>query len=266
MRFFRRKKQPDEAARNNSKFPDQDTLTATVTELPDSVPARVAARHAVHALAGLLMDRHTNCSGHWWCGPTKGCLIIMIAAYRHSRLDNQASSGYIAAYLNQATIPEDRDREEVNEGSLHFIGETPTAKLVVQPTTLPTAWAVKHGIVIDADPGDHSSGVTDPSRYSSRMCSDAPDWADLDGFRPTYFDDQIIFDEMYEPRFHCVERSDGWNIYLVDVKSSKGNALLREVARFPKVNNPAHLGIFDDEEPIFIVAKEDKEVGNPFRY
>ena len=218
---------------------------------PGFLSAPEAGRHAVHALAGLMMDRHDECKSHWWCGTKRGQIIIMIVSIKEHAEDGIY---FATAYLNQARYTGDDSKPPSPEdvARLDFVGDGPLRKLVIQPTTAGNLWAVTGGPVKDHTPGDHSSGLVDKSHPNSFQvyADDRPPWAKTP-FKLVYDDNNYQFDERHEPRFHIIERYDGWNVYLVDIrpphatKRNDGRDVhlpgMRPVASFPRPNNPYHL-------------------------
>ena len=170
----------------------------------------------------------------------------MLAGFRHT-ISSGEKINYAVAYLNQA-VGLKQDMGENDVGLIGFAEDSASSKMVIRPTTVQNVWMVNHGIVIDVESGDNSSGVIDGTRFASRMVSDSPPWART--FPPTYWDENYIFDEVCEPRMHCIERRDGWDIYLMDRKGVEDAVAMRLVASFPKDNNPNHTGIYEDHSLI----------------
>ena len=164
--------------------------------------------------------------------------MIMIASIRQHA---EGEDYFVTAYLSRARYTGDDSKPPSPEDVAHldFVDDGPLRKLVIQPTTAGNMWAVTGGPVKDHTPGDHSSGLVDNSHPNSFQVGvdDRPPWTKAP-FKPVYNDDNYQFDERFEPRFHIIERNDGWNVYLVDNRPPPG---MRPVATFPRPNNPYHL-------------------------
>ena len=165
-------------------------------------------------------------------------------------MEKGLSSGvnYVSVHLHRADLPGDPEGKlaELSEppvSLLEFVGEASTRKLQIIPSDKPDAWNVAYFM----------SEGTGPTYMSWWPVQESPPWATT--LQPDFSDEGLNSllvrkeppDEAF-PRLHLVERSDGWNIYLVDqvpVEHPTITDLLMlrrdfKVATVPMDDNPNH--------------------------
>ena len=231
---------------------------ATPVSLPNTMTLHELYRVAVHGFASLLMDRHHTCRRHWWCAkpPATGRALILVPTLEHSQHTDEA---HVSVFLSGADIPQGvvetlPEGEALPISALSFVGDAPTSKLQISATSVPNVWSVVYGTIHrnTVTPGNRTLGAIDPDNCFSRLVQESPPWAKT--FQPDFSDDglnSLLFrtkppDAAY-PRLHLIERSDGWNIYLVDESRLDdeilaGTFVIRDflAASFPMDSNPNH--------------------------
>ena len=198
--------------------------------------------HAVRALCGVLMDRHTACrSPHPFCG-TRGHrkngeapqLLIADAIPQRS----PASTGcadLIGVYLCRASGGEGTEEEE---DIMKFVAglipadPVPNRKLVVYAPQNGT-YQVMYGSILNPVEGDYSTGSIDPA--NARQLNGNPEprhcrWRYWDSDLPQ----KSLSGEWLVPRFHCMQVFGEW--WIVEI----GSGLAQQVAALDFADNPEH--------------------------
>ncbi len=199
----------------------------------------VLRHHAVRALCGALMDRHTACrSPHPFCGPghqqngdTPRMLIAQAVPQSNPLLSNP---DLIGIYLCQASALESSGEEE--EDIMRFITRmtptepAPSRKLVVSPPKAGTFQAL-YGPILNPIEGDYSTGSIDPAKAIQLNCDPEPRHC-----RWQYWESGLTKGDWLVPRFHCLQVFGEW--WVVDVDPTRG--LSQQVAALDFADTPEH--------------------------
>ena len=243
FRFFKSKNRPSKVA---------------PVPLPDTMTLHELYRVAVHGFASLLMDRHHTCKRHWWCAKPPGAVrpLVLVPKLEHSQHTGEV---YVSVFINSADLPQGVV-ETLPQGTmppislLSFDGDAPLSKLQISATSSPNVWSVVYGTIHrdTVTHGNRTLGAIDPDNCFTQLVHESPPWAKT--FQPDFSDDGLDSllvrtkppDGAY-PRLHLIERSDGWNIYLVDESRLDDKILpdtfvIRDflVASVPMDSNPKH--------------------------
>ena len=258
MRFFRRKKQEVQPKQV------EQVMSVCIKGMPTDMSASEAAWHGVHALSGLLMDRHSQCRSHWWCGTLpEGFSRKVIGRVTGVTLAGPGpgdASAAIAVYLGTGYYPKKVNPTNEQEAIawLDYLHDVPYDALALQLSTEDNAWVVAHGMVINAAKGNQSSGEIDGDRSALRTVADCPAWATSPA--PSYSSlDKYDLGGKYQPRLHCLERPDDWLICLIDPHKPDGGLNVNAVAVIPKVDNPDHMGLYSEDDMKGVRAGELKD-------
>lgn len=166
------KKQPKPVPSADAVQPDVSGHTKGFGDLEDF---RVLRHHAVRALGGFLMDRHSACrSPHLFCNVhihrvgEKGGLQHFIAEAIPQGTPDSDAPNVIAIYLTRAKIVEEFGKDEV-VNQMEYIARMAPADPV--PTTKLAVWApvagiypVMFGPITNPVEGDYSTGMLDGER------------------------------------------------------------------------------------------------------
>ena len=257
--FFRRKKRGKEVEpKQDPQIPDSSQVVAvkvvpSIREIPSDLSAGDAAYHAVQALGGLLMDRHSQCVSHWWCNALpegySRKFIMKVNTTRMVQPGQEKLETVIAAFLSTGTWS--KKHPPTNEGEaiawLQYKYEVPLDGLVIQLSTKPNAWYVRHAMLTNTTKGNHSAGEFDLARSSFKEVTDHPAW--VSSLAPSYSPaSKYEWGSQYEPRLHCLERPDRWLVSLVDLHGADGQTTVIAVAEVPKADNPNHPGLYSQAD------------------
>ena len=198
----------------------------------------VLRRHALLALCGALMDRHTDCEkAHPFCGPghhhDSGDPTQFIA--QAARNSDTSGNGLIGIYVSPAKGMNDRSGEQdVMEYVASFAPQSPpTNKLVVSPP-VPEGWYPAYYGVVTNYGGDPSypTGRLDPKRaVISVNCESKPKHCHWE-----YRDSELETSGRLVPTFHCLQAYGEW--WVLEIDKTRGRA--QRVAALEFADNPAH--------------------------
>ena len=240
---FRRKPAEPQAA-TSTALPTAGSLIITKLhafdgDLEDFVVLR---RHAVRALCGMFMDRHSGCAGmgHPFCGPgghrQNGDTPYRLIAQAIPQRDALGGGDLIGIYLCLATNPADGHEQQDIDIMEHiaqmtFAHPTPGRKLVVNPPEN-GVYHIRYGPVINPVEGDFSTGQIDPD--SQILLRSDPEPAHC---RWQYWESSLTEgNSLLVPTFHCLQvLGECW---VVDVDRSRGMA--QQVAALEFADNPEH--------------------------
>ena len=217
--------------------------------------------HAIRALCGVLMDRHTACrSPHPFCGPS------------HQQ-DGDAPRSLIAEVIPQSTTPtDDADRiadligiylcpasvkssGKGNEEPVEYIARMtpdlpmPNRKLAVLPPT-GGVYQVTYGPILNPVEGDYSTGSLDPDNVRPLTSNPEPKHC-----RWRYWESELGKGDWLVPRFHCLQTFGQW--WVVEVDRSRGAA--QQVAGLIVADNPEHnSGIHVQKDAVYLRPAGDE--------
>ena len=218
----------------------------------------VLRHHAIRALCGALMDRHTACrSPHPFCGPghqqNGNTPVMLIAEAIPQGSPNASRADLIGIYLCQASAVESTDEEE---DIMRFITRmapaepAPSRKLVVSPPQNGTYQAM-YGPILNPVEGDYSTGSIDPANARPINCNPEPRHC-----RWQYWESGLTKGDWLVPRFHCLQVFGEW--WVVEVAGAHGMA--QQVAALDFADNPEHnFGIHEKKEGTIYLNRTDPE-------
>ena len=214
--------------------PAPDTMFPFGGDLEDFTVLR---HHAVHALCGVLMDRHTDCrSPHPFCGPghwNNGDVPTRLIAQAVPQTSAQGQD-LIGIYLCPADGPVDSSgqQQDVVEfvTRLTYTRSTPDRKLVIFPPK-DGVYPVQYGPIVNPVEGDYSTGQIDQSRQIPFRSDPEPSHC-----RWQYWDSHLTKGDWLIPTFHCLQVFGEW--WVVDVDRTRNIA--QQVAALDFADNPDH--------------------------
>ena len=222
-RLFRR------FASSSSSFGDLNDLT-------------VLRRHAVRALCGALLDRHTACkSPHPFCGSAHhrrngDTPRELIAEAIPQGTDPTGDANLIGIYLCPASaVMNDEGEHDVMEyiSRMAPTQPAPTFKLVVNPPE-DGRYLAHYGPILNPVPGDFSTGRLDYDNSRPINCNPEPRHC-----RWRYWESNLAYGELPVPRYHCLQVFGQWWVVEVD-RSRKGLVQAQQVAGLDFADNPEH--------------------------
>ena len=195
--------------------------------------------HAIRALCGALMDRHTACRsphsfcgpGHWRGGDDAPRSLIAEAIPQSATLTDSADR--IGIYLCPAYVKSGGDDDtDIMDYITRMIPSqpAPSHKLVVFPPTDGT-YQIMYGSVLNPVDGDYSTGSIDPDNVRPLTGNPEPKHC-----RWQYWESELDKGDWLVPRFHCLQVFGEW--WVVEVSRSHGVA--QKVAGLDFADNPEH--------------------------
>ena len=195
-------------------------------------------RHALSALCGALMDRHTDCEKeHPFCGPghlRDGDSPAQLIAQAVPNTDT-GGNRLIGVYVSPAKgLNDGSGQQDIMEYILSFTPQSPpTRKLVVSPSTAENWYPAYYGMISNygSDPS-YPKGQLDPKRaVISIDCDPRPEHC-----RWEYFDNGLDTHGRLVPTFNCLQVFGEW--WVVEVDAVHG--LAQKAAALEFADNPAH--------------------------
>ena len=235
---------------STKKQPLQQGLTA-VPFPPDIFDLPILKRHAVRALCGVFMDRHSNCkSPHPFCGDIS-TTVVQLIANAVTQIDENDGTPLLAIYLSKAVHPAPPEGEQIHPLdaaiSIDYAEEIPYRKLVVQPTNVGT-YSVNYGPILNPVEGDYATGRIDRGATRILHCDPEPPHT-----KWQYWECELL-NENITPEFRClVVHGECW---VVDADRVQG--LVQQVAGLSVANNPEHnFGIHARENAFYATDPRD---------
>ena len=222
--------------------------------------------HAVRALCGVLMDRHTACrSPHPFCGPVGhrhngDTPALLIAEATPQGTTTTGSPNLIGIYLCPARVESYTDGDiDPLEYTARMVPaqSTPNRKLVVFPP-VGGVYEAMYGPILNPVEGDYSTGSADPE--SSRPLRGNPEPKHC---RWRYWESELDKGDWLVPRFHCLQVSGEWWVVEVD----RGRGLFQQVAGLDFADNPEHnSGIHAGKDAVYLrPANDESELSKVLR-
>ena len=200
--------------------------------------------HAVRALCGLLLDRHTACeSPHPFCGPAHHRQagdnhIELMAEAIPQGTDPTGGPNLIGIYLCPASAVRGDESDEGEHDIMEYISRmvptrpAPTFNLVVNPPQ-DGRYPAHYGPILNSVPGDFSTGRLDYGNSRLVNCNPEPrhcQWR--------YWESGITHG-LLVPRYHCLQVFGQWWVVEVD-PSLEGVIQAQQVAGLDFADNPEH--------------------------
>ena len=201
--------------------------------LDDLSEPAILKNHAVRALCGAFMDRHSKClSPHPFCGDINSHPVILIAnAIRQISPDGPVLAIYLSRATDEFIARPGTGTIDPLEGAVSFryLDEAPYRKMVVNLANDGTYLAY-YGSILNPVDGDYSTGGIDPSTARLLHCNPEPQHTEWQ-----YWESRIPVDE-FVPRYHClVVHGQCW---VVEVNPSQN--IYQQVAGLSISDNPNH--------------------------
>ena len=199
--------------------------------------------HAVRALCGMLMDRHTQCrSPHPFCG-LKGhqkdgdTPIQLIAnAIPQNTVDGTIIALYLCKCKDGRTQSQSTDTEPATPLDyavrLTYDEKTPGRKIVVRLLDDGT-YLAQYGRIANPVEGDYSTGQLDQEDVRTLHCNPEPAHA-----RWQYWESSVTDGQVSVPEFHCLQVNGEW--WIVDVERNRARVRYHQVAALEFADNPEH--------------------------
>ena len=232
---WKRKKQISESA--------EEAITPTASSpVPfggDLEDFTILRYHAVRALCGMLMDRHTACqSPHPFCNPGHRQdgyeLQMFVAEVVPQGTKDTGYADLIGIYLCPAVAPKGSENEE---DIMQFIAgmapseAAPTRKLVVS-SPKDGIYPAVYGPIINPVAGDYSTGSIDSDNSRPvNNCNSEPRHC-----RWQYWESDLNEGDWQVPRYHCLQVFGQW--WLVEMDRGRGR--LQQVAGLQLADSPEH--------------------------
>ena len=217
---------------------------------PNIADLPVLKYHAVRALCGVFMDRHSNCkSPHPFCGDISTTVVQLIA----NAVQQDSSDGPIMAiYLSKAVHPAPPEGEQIHPLdaaiSIDYAEEIPYRKLVVLPVSNSNYYIATHGPILNPVEGDYATGRIDHSAACTLYSDPEPRHTKWQYWECELLNEDII------PEFRCLMvHGECW---VVDADREQG--LVQQVARLSVADSPEHnFGIHAREGAIYATDPRD---------
>ena len=190
-------------------------------------------RHALRALCGLLMNRHSACVYCPFCGDSDREIDLIVDAVPNVTPDGDI---VIGLYFSETLFIPSREglQHVVNDWGrgVQYGSAEPGLKAVVRLLTN-GKYLVNFGKVAGATPGDDSSGYLDTQGWEAEyICDPEPDWTQWQ-----YWDSGITEKQTIVPQFLCKRFRGEWWILDRDM----GQRLIQQVAGLRVADCPGHL-------------------------
>ena len=210
---------------------EKDALTV---ERFTSVDLPYIKRHALRALCGLLMNRHSECRVCPFCGDSDRGLELIVNASCYLSENGPLIGLY---FRGTAKLPPSYDGPELDVISDWGRGVRPHSAepertAVVQPLSN-GMYLAHYGKVVGTTKGDHSSGYLDTQGGEIEyICDPEPDWTQWQ-----YWDSDITEKQVTVPEFLCKRLRGEW--WILD--RDWGQGFVQQVAGLRVADCPGHL-------------------------
>ena len=212
----------------------------------------VLRRHAVRALCGAIMGRHSGCrSPHPFCGDISQ-QVVMLMADAVNQIDPDGRP-VLAIYLSRATEstkpPEDGMIDPLDGAvSLTYTESVPFRKMVVSPTN-DGIYLAHYGPILNPVERNYTTGSVDPNAARTLVCDPEPRHA-----RWQYWESELS-DGDFLPEYHCiVVHGQCW---VVEADPPRG--LAQQVAGLEIADDPHHnFGIHSRRDVVYATDPTDE--------
>ena len=187
--------------------------------------------HALRALCGLLMDRHTACQVCPFCGNDDDPMELIVKA--ESQVAEQSGNPLIALYFNKVAPLQGDGMDVVNDWAPNVTyGEKTAFRKVVVNLLDNGNYYAQYGPIVNAVDGDHSSGLLDRSQWQLNFyCAPEPAFAMW-----RYWDSVLTAKQSTVPEFLCLRIRGEWWVIDRDIRQGA----VQQVAALAVANNPSH--------------------------
>ena len=247
-----------------SQEPKRESSPTTASEPENASPFgggledfSILRHHAIRALCGALMDRHTNCRsphpicglGHRENGDTPRKLIAEVIPQGTTQT---GGADRIGIYLCPASATSNgEDSEDIFKYTTRMAPSqsTPNRKLVAFPPK-DGIYQAMYGPILNPVEGDYSTGSIDSANARPLICNPEPKHC-----RWQYWRSELDKGDWLVPRFHCLQVFGEW--WIVEVDRVRGVA--QQVAALDFADNPDHnFGIHERQGDIYFRAAGDE--------
>ena len=242
---FKRRREPAPAERSPS------TTRIGVPFTDDISDPATLRHHAVRALSGVIMSRHSQCrSPHPFCGDISQQAVMLIAdAVRQVGPDGHS---VLAIYLSRATEsakPTETEPIDPLDGaiSLTYLDSVPHRKLVVSPTN-DGIYLASYGSILNPVERNYTTGSVDPDGVRTLLCNPEPKHA-----KWQYWESRLS-DAEFLPEYRCIlVHGQCW---VVEVDVDTGRA--QQVAGLDVIDDPDHnFGIHSRQDVVYSTSMTD---------
>ena len=230
--FFKRKPskpqlQPHTAVAVAFGTPGKPTMVVSFesSELP------YIKHHALRALCGLLMDRHSDCQVCPFCGDSDAMIQVIVRV--EGQVDAVSKAPVVALYFCKATEVVGDNMDPVRDWAFRvgYAESTPFRKAVVNLLGDGSYFA-EYGPIANPTEGDYSTGQLDRTAptYSFR-CVPEPTHTQWH-----YWESELTANQRTVPEFLCLRLRGEWWVIDRDIEESG----VQQVAALTVADNPAH--------------------------
>ena len=211
----------------------------------------VLRHHAVRALSGAIMGRHSQClSPHPFCGDISQQAVMLIADA--VRQIGPGDHSVLAIYLSRATESAKRMENapiDPLDGaiSLTYLDNVPHRKLVVSPTN-DGIYIASYGSILNPVERNYTTGSVDPNGVRSLVCDPEPKHAKWQYWKSGLSDAEFL------PEYRCIiVHGQCWV-----VEADPGRGLVQQVAGLDVVDDPDHnFGIHSRRDVVYATNPTD---------
>ena len=234
-----RRKKDDSPATESTGAPGLVSISTNAPKFDgDLEDFTVLRHHAIRALCGAIMDRHTACvSPHPFCGPghmrngdTPRSLIAEVIPQGTSQT---SGANLIGIYLCPATAEFNSEgSQDVMDWIVRMVPtqSAPNRKMAVS-SPVDGVYQALYGPVLNTVEGDYSTGSIDPANSRPLRCDPEPNHC-----RWQYWENGLNRGDWLVPRFHCLQVFGEW--WIVEVDRARGE--VQQVAALDFADNPEH--------------------------
>ena len=187
--------------------------------------------HALRALCGLLIDRHSECRVCPFCGDPDMPMQMIVRAINQT--DAESLKPVVALYFCNATDVEGENIDPVRDWAFRvgYAESTPFRKAVVTLLADGSYYA-EYGQIAYLTEGDHSTGQLDRTAPTYRFrCIPEPTYT-----RWHYWGSGLTAKQTTVPEFLCLRINREWWVIDRDIEQSG----VQQVAALSVADNPAH--------------------------
>ncbi len=215
MRFFRR----------NRPAAQPEAIPFVSTDLP------YVKHHALLALCGLLMDRHSRCEVCPFCGDPNPKMELIVRV--DGQEDARTGESIVALYISKVADIGNVDLPTINDWAarVRFGEPTPNRKVVVSLLSDDT-YRAEYGSIANPTEGDYSTGILDRTSGTLTFRSvPKPTYAQWQ-----YWESEITADQQDVPEYLCLRANQQWWVVDRDLERH----MVQQVAGLEVADNPNH--------------------------
>ncbi len=227
--------------------PERKTPVPFSDDLSDPFVLR---HHALRALCGALMDRHSECrSPHPFCGNITAHVTQLIAnAVEQVSPYGPVLAIYTSKAVDNLEYTPGQPREPLDGAvSLEYAENIPGRKLVVNPNTDGTYTAL-YGPILDPVEGHYATGSIDGNAARTLNCNPEPQHT-----KWQYWERKLPGVDIV-PEYRCLCVHGSWWI----VEADRSHGLVQHVASLEVADNPEHnFGIHSRQHAMYVTDPWD---------